>query len=162
MIYIDNERCNGCGDCIEICPNKAIHWVEGNGARHVTIDQAKCDAFDVDATCVACLDVCTAGAIRVGAEPAEAHLVPQGERSALPARPAVRRLAWLGPALAFVGREIVPRLARYALDAWDQRAAQRAAPSERTGTSLTQQETVADAAPRGGHQHRHRERGGGC
>jgi len=25
-IIVSNERCTGCGKCIDICPEKAINW----------------------------------------------------------------------------------------------------------------------------------------
>jgi NAD-dependent dihydropyrimidine dehydrogenase PreA subunit len=126
MVYIDSERCTGCGACVEVCPTGAIRLVEDITGRRAQIDRAVCRE------CQACIQVCPEEAIRVEAEPAvEGELVlaepgtvqvktrlPEPQ----PARPALRALAWLGPALAFVGREIVPRVAASLLDAWDRRA----------------------------------------
>ena len=123
MVYIDSERCTGCGACVEVCPAGAIWLVEDISGCHAEIDQAKCQE------CQACMQVCPEEAIRVEAELAvEGELVPAEPKSVqvktrLPEpRPALRALAWLGPALAFVGREIVPRVAASLLDAWDRRA----------------------------------------
>jgi hypothetical protein len=71
---------------------------------------------------------------------------------------------WLGPALAYVGREIVPRLAASLLDAWDRRAG-RSTPlaSPSTSVSPVQGQTTGvgpAAGPAAGGGHRHRRRRG--
>jgi len=126
MVYIDSERCTGCGACVEVCPPGAIRLVEDITGRCAEVDRAICQE------CQACLEVCPEEAIRVEAEPAiEGELVAAEPRAGQvnvglqeprPARPTLRALAWLGPALAYVGREIVPRVAASLLDAWDRRA----------------------------------------
>jgi NAD-dependent dihydropyrimidine dehydrogenase PreA subunit len=126
MVYIDRERCTGCGACVEVCPSGAIRLVEGITGRYAEVNQALCRE------CQACEQVCPEEAIRVEAEPAiegELVLAEPGTvqvktrlREPQPARPVLRALAWLGPALAYVGREIVPRVAASLLDARDRRA----------------------------------------
>jgi hypothetical protein len=71
----------------------------------------------------------------------------------------VRALSWVGAALAFAGREIVPRLAALLLDAWDRRAGR--APSSASDRSPEQPAPPSAASlPRGGgQQHRQRRRG---
>ena len=49
MIYIDKERCNGCGECLSICPVGAIS-LQGDKAF---IDESLCKSCD------ACLSVCS-------------------------------------------------------------------------------------------------------
>lgn len=45
------ERCLGCGDCIPVCPEGAVHWVDG-----VISISAACKS------CGTCVDICPAGA----------------------------------------------------------------------------------------------------
>jgi ferredoxin len=51
---INRKRCTGCGDCIEICPTKALGQVDG-----------KAQLVDADACtyCTVCEDVCPVNAI---------------------------------------------------------------------------------------------------
>ena len=55
-LEIDEEKCNGCGTCAEVCPILAIDF-----------DPVRKKAFVNDITqcliCKQCLDVCQAGAI---------------------------------------------------------------------------------------------------
>lgn len=125
MVYVDAGRCSGCGLCVEACPTGAIRLVDGM-AR---VDQGLCRA------CEACLEACPTGAISVAQEP-EGVIRPVPVRAPSPVpsrptpvvtRPAGRLLPWVGAALAFVGREVVPRVAIALLDAWDRRQAARPA-----------------------------------
>lgn len=52
-IFIDTDRCTGCGECVSTCPQNAIA-LHNNLA---VIDQQKCDQ------CAACLPVCPQSAI---------------------------------------------------------------------------------------------------
>ena len=45
-IVIDHGKCQVSGECMKVCPEKAISVVEGK----VTIDYAKCD---LDGMCIA-------------------------------------------------------------------------------------------------------------
>jgi NAD-dependent dihydropyrimidine dehydrogenase PreA subunit len=126
MVHIDRKRCTGCGACVEVCPTRAIQLVEDEMGRYVQLDQTLCRE------CQVCIEVCPEEAISVETEPAiegelvlaepETIQVKTGLPEPQPARPALRALAWLGPALAYVGREIVPRVAASLLEAWDRRA----------------------------------------
>lgn len=53
MINIDEERCNGCGECVSICPLSAISLQDDKAF----IDSVLCNG------CEACLSVCPLGAV---------------------------------------------------------------------------------------------------
>lgn len=137
MVTIDQARCNSCGACIEICPQGAIYLVEAKAV----VDLALC------AECEACVTVCPTGAIAVREGPQEPATDP-GRLPALrpepepiqvrvrPSPPSLRAslLPAVGAALAWTGREIVPRLAAYLLEGFDRWAAtQSTADALRTG-----------------------------
>lgn len=52
--YVESDKCNSCGDCVEYCPHEAISYV-----RYVAKIGRNC------AGCGGCLAVCPKGAIRV-------------------------------------------------------------------------------------------------
>lgn len=54
MLYVDSAKCNGCGDCLEVCPTGAIGLVDGKAV----INGSECVG------CGVCLRVCSEGAIR--------------------------------------------------------------------------------------------------
>lgn len=124
MIRIDETRCDGCGLCLETCPSEAIRLVEGVAQ----VDRSLCRGCEV------CLEACPTGAISVVQDPAEvikpvpvrAPSPPPVRPAPLTARPMGPLLPWVGAALAFVGREVVPRVATALLDAWDRRQARTA------------------------------------
>jgi len=164
MIYIDSKQCTACGACVEICPTGALQWVKDQDGRHVEIDREICRE------CEACVEACPEEAIWVEMEPVvEGELVPaapgavqvKADRQEIqPAQPASPALSWLGAALAFVGREIVPRMAVSLLEAWDRRhssatAMPRTSDTQAFGRSMRQ----GPATGRGGGQ-RHRRRKG--
>lgn len=51
---IDRNSCNGCGECIRVCPNDAIYYDQQNKP---VIDQSKCTK------CGECVAVCPNSAI---------------------------------------------------------------------------------------------------
>jgi NAD-dependent dihydropyrimidine dehydrogenase PreA subunit len=116
MMQVDLEKCTGCGECLEACSVEAISLIEGKAA----IDADTC------LSCGACVQACPAGAIAEVRLPVPARVVaiqpvkPQIVHPVPVARPA-SRLAWAGPALSFIGREIVPRLADTLIAALDRR-----------------------------------------
>jgi len=124
MIYVDSSRCSGCGTCVDACPTGAMH-MENSIA---IVDQTLCKE------CEACLGVCPELAILSVSEPAKASLpasVPRPESDVIRVgdrAPAVKyseAFPALATALAFVGREIVPRAVNWLLDSWDRRQGQR-------------------------------------
>ena len=104
-VQINQEKCSGCEVCLTECPVNAISLDSGKAA----IDQALCTG------CAACLNLCPSGAIYAEAEPVQ--IVPAIKCPAANALPisisgGPRTLApWAGATLAFIGREVAPRLA---------------------------------------------------
>ena len=50
--------CNGCGDCLKICPLEAIILSSSDGKFEIKIDREKCN------NCGKCIEVCTPGALK--------------------------------------------------------------------------------------------------
>jgi NAD-dependent dihydropyrimidine dehydrogenase PreA subunit len=158
MIKISTEHCNGCGECVEVCPTGAIYLVEGRA----TVEQKLCR------DCQACITACPTGAISL-VTPKEAvgepvHvLAPRTEPQVIQVKtkstPAPFRagvLPLVGGALAWAGREIVPRLAEVLLYDLDRRAARRQTPTAR------QSRPDSGSSVRGGGRGRRRRRRRGC
>ena len=53
--YVDPEKCEGCGDCVPVCPNESIKMVD----EKAVVDKEQC----ID--CNACVDTCTKQAIEM-------------------------------------------------------------------------------------------------
>jgi ferredoxin len=161
--HVDVARCTGCGACVEVCPTGAIRLVEGETGRCAEVDQRECRG------CEACVEACPEGAIMLEVEPAiegelvqrEAKLVPVGpqHREVCLAQPVPKALTWLGAALVFAAREIVPRIAVSLLDAWDRRANRFAAYPSDPRAERSAQRSVTNLPRRGGWRHRRRRRG---
>jgi ferredoxin len=105
-MYIDPVACNGCGDCLDACPNEAIQVISGKAF----LDQDKCG------DCAACLDACPTHAIQeeaplVSIARPVAPVAAHPEVVSVPEQKPVRTLSpWLGSILTFVGHEILPRV----------------------------------------------------
>lgn len=175
MIYIDGEKCAGCGVCEDVCPVEAIRVSDGV-AR---IDQNRC----TDELCEACVEACPNQAILVVIEPTE-KVTPLRKKSLLqstsevalaephrtPAPSRTRVMPAVGATLAFLGREVAPRLATYLIDALERQSQQptlrpfdklRTTQAQNAGVSLTNDLASLSAGKgrRGGRRHRHRRRG---
>ena len=116
-VRVNQDKCSGCQACVEVCPESAISLANGLAA----INQALCTQ------CEACISLCPPGALYVEVD--EVQIVPVA-RQPVPARvtvqvpPEQRPLApWLGTTLAFLGQEILPRLANIAMTALERRLA---------------------------------------
>jgi ferredoxin len=163
-VYVNVARCTGCGACVDVCPAGAIHLVEDEAGRCAEIDQEVCRR------CAACVEACPEQAIMPQFEPViEGELVPRGDRSvplepqhreARLLRPVPKALTWLGTALVFAAREIVPRVAVSLLDAWDRRASQVAPYPNDVRPMRSAQRSLTNLSQRGGGPHRHRRHGG--
>jgi len=145
MIYVDDEKCAGCGVCEDVCPVEAI-WVSDGVAR---IDQDRCNE------CEACVEACPNEAILVVIEPAEEKAISLREQPgpevalAEPHRPPAplrsKVVPVVGAALAFLGREVAPRLATYLMDALDRRLSQQPTVRQAQDTALRQAQDTATA-----------------
>ncbi|MBC8446696.1 MAG: 4Fe-4S binding protein [Chloroflexi bacterium] len=162
MIYVQVERCTGCGVCIQICPAVAIALQRGVAA----IDQAECTECEV------CLEACPEGAILSVSEPAEEvglpalrpepeviriqvpQLAVQPETEMAPVPWHAKVLPTVAAALVYVGREL-PRIVPAVLDALERRSSERTV-SEQPSNG----QGVARNGRGGGQRHRRRRRGG--
>jgi NAD-dependent dihydropyrimidine dehydrogenase PreA subunit len=54
IVWVDGERCNGCGACVEVCPVGAMALV----ADKACVDEEACTG------CQACVDACPLGAVQ--------------------------------------------------------------------------------------------------
>ncbi len=52
-VNIDESKCEGCGDCVDICPSFAIEIIGGVA----TVDEDMCEE------CGACVEVCPNNAV---------------------------------------------------------------------------------------------------
>ena len=164
MIAINIEQCDGCGLCVDVCAAGAIYLVAGKAV----VDDALCkDSREKMATTTAaCVAACPAEAIALrelarapeGGMPPVPAVRPEPEVVSVRAVPAplsvrTRVLPVVGAAVAWAGREIVPRLADYLLKNLDRRATNGRAvatgPSNDSASNKGQQ----------GRRHRRRRRG---
>jgi NAD-dependent dihydropyrimidine dehydrogenase PreA subunit len=138
MLTIELDRCNGCGDCVEVCPEGAIQLVGGLAQ----INSELCTECEV------CVQACPTGAIKVARPIAVRREEPV---AAVAERVRPGTLATLaGAALSFIGGQLLPRAADAIVGALDRRLSEQ--PAAESGEALPTTEK------QGGR--RHRRRGG--
>jgi NAD-dependent dihydropyrimidine dehydrogenase PreA subunit len=163
MVIVDSRRCTGCGACVEVCPVGAIRLIEEAAGRHAEIDQARCQQCEV------CVEACPERAIRSERKPVVEGEIVRAKPETMPARLQPRQvrpvrwlpkaMIWLGPALAFVGREVVPRLADTLLDAWDRRADRTPSYRNEPQAQRPVERPMANSSRGQGRRHRRRGKG---
>ena len=156
MFYIQSQQCVGCGACVDACPVGAIQLIDGQ-AR---INQDKCEQCEI------CLSVCPENAIVaiLDEEPVSGtrsfDLIKPKPAAVQPAQSTSSLTPWVGAALAFIGREIVPRLAVSLLEVWDRRTRQPASSSGAVSSSLYKScDTPVISNDQRGRRRRQRRRG---
>jgi NAD-dependent dihydropyrimidine dehydrogenase PreA subunit len=120
VILINYEDCNGCGECVAVCPTNAIILQNGKAL----LDNDLCEE------CLACIDSCPQNAIlQRDSVPMVGEVIQISEpesRDVVLAEPKGSSMQRVGlpvfsSILLWTGREILPRLANMALDYLDRR-----------------------------------------
>lgn len=52
-VKVDEAKCTGCGDCVEVCPSEALKVEDGK----VRVNNDECS------DCAACVDTCPEGSL---------------------------------------------------------------------------------------------------
>jgi Fe-S-cluster-containing hydrogenase component 2 len=148
VVYVDTDKCVGCGVCAQACAVGAISLVEGTAK----VDQERCT------DCEACVEVCPTGAMLAVREPvAERAAVPSVRPApeAIRVRPQpapvslpTRALPAVGAALTYLGRNVASRLADHLLNALDRRLSQeQASPAVRASSPVSPASGVGGRGP---------------
>jgi len=145
-VWVDVNRCTGCGACVEVCPTGAITLVNGKASVNETLCRG----------CGVCVDACPEGAIQ---PVLQGEMVPAvvGERAPRPYRPSPL-VETAGAAVAVAGTGLVVRAAQAlgrAVSRWLARRPDAAVGSSARGAS------PAGGGGRGGRGGRRRRRRGG-
>jgi NAD-dependent dihydropyrimidine dehydrogenase PreA subunit len=158
VIAINYEDCNGCGDCVDICPTGAI-ILQNNKA---VVDEVLCEG------CQVCVDSCPQGAIvnrdSIPAKPEVVRITETRPRDLVrdEARESSLRgmaLPALGSFLLWTGREILPRLADLAVNYLDRRVQANVTKDKPVSMQGVRQATVTRNGRRGrGRQRRQRRK----
>ncbi len=110
MVYVDPKSCDGCGLCVEACPNGAIKLADGVAV----IDPILCQDNG------ACLEACPQSALLQVRGPKEKELYPIPvrvtplEKQALApvTKSPVSVGSWLGAALVYLVSDVAPQVFR--------------------------------------------------
>lgn len=124
MIYVDEERCTGCGLCVKACPTGAMRLVDGVAQ----VEQSLCRE------CQVCLSACPNGAVLAMQEPMPVSAPAPVSSPTRPVAPAVGPgglRSWLDAAQAFIQREVAPRAAAL----WESRGQPEVSPYYPTSIS---------------------------
>jgi len=146
LVWIDDERCIGCGTCLEVCPTAAIALV-GDKAH---VNEELCTG------CEACVDVCAQGAIQPVVEgeavPLPQHPVPAVQVQRAPLATERAPIVAIGAELLTVAVEALARAVSQYL----------AQPSSKGGAAIDESQPASDSTRGGGgHRARRRRRGSG-
>lgn len=149
-MQVDLEKCNGCGDCLEACSNEAISMVEGKAVIYI----------DTCLGCGECALACSVGAISqvdlpVPVEPAQARPFMARHAQLIEASESRRLAPWFETVLAFVSREIAPRIADTLIAALERRFTQPA----RLPATIFQPSSLQGRSGKGKPRRRHRQAG---
>jgi NAD-dependent dihydropyrimidine dehydrogenase PreA subunit len=154
VLIIEVNRCDGCGTCVEVCPQGAISMAEGT-AR---VDSVLCTE------CQACVAACPTGAIQVPmplAQTQQSAVTVHQQRAPVSTvqRSALATVA--AAALTFVGRHLAPLVAETFVSALQRRSSGSTEPRQVKDqrTAITNPSTSTAFGPRGrGRRHRRRGR----
>jgi NAD-dependent dihydropyrimidine dehydrogenase PreA subunit len=151
IIQVNQDLCAGNGVCVEACPVGAIQLVD----QRAVIYDALCTQ------CEACLDACPSEAITARSilkpsvsimtlPAAESRPVPVRDQAALPetATPARGLAPLAGAALAFLGREVAPRLADALVAALERRLARSPTTTITPASSFSRRPTAKSGGER--------------
>lgn len=156
MVFVNTEMCNGCGECVSVCPNGAM-ILQNNRAF---IDQELCKGCEI------CVDSCLQGAILTDERAptgSEVIKIPSAAPKEIAAVPEQYHhtslqnaiLPTIGSALMWTGRELIPRLADLALRYMDRRIQSSHPIPTKT---LKRQRNRQDSMPMQGSRRRKRRR----
>jgi NAD-dependent dihydropyrimidine dehydrogenase PreA subunit len=161
LIAINTELCTGCGACVEVCPEGAIYLVDDKA----TADPALCRE------CELCVAACPVEAIRPVSQPKASAVAPARSMTPSSKQETIRVdiqttpeplrakvLPVMGAALAWAGRELVPRLTEYLLYRLDDKIVEQRVKGAGQRAQNGSRPRASDE--RGGGRRRRRHRGG--
>lgn len=110
MIYVDRDKCDGCGLCVEVCPHSALILVD----EAVEVDLERCQETGT------CLETCPRGALLEVTEARDPEvstlekrpipMVEQEETRVSRRYSSATIVPWLGAAIQFFVTDVMPQL----------------------------------------------------